>query len=133
MTAPGPAPVHTPIAGLVELALSAPAFTEIIERAGDPPAELALVGPVAARPFVAAALARQTPLLVATATGHEADDLTAELRGVYGDTVALFPSWETLPHERLSPGSTPSAPDCCCCAGWPGPTTPGWDRRCGWW
>ncbi|CAJ1494770.1 transcription-repair coupling factor [[Mycobacterium] kokjensenii] len=104
MTAPGPAPVHTPIAGLVELALSAPAFTEIIERAGDPPAELALVGPVAARPFVAAALARQTPLLVATATGHEADDLTAELRGVYGDTVALFPSWETLPHERLSPG-----------------------------
>ncbi|MFA7511226.1 MAG: transcription-repair coupling factor, partial [Mycolicibacterium vanbaalenii] len=34
----------------------------------------------------------------------EADDLTAELRGVFGDAVALFPSWETLPHERLSPG-----------------------------
>ena len=39
-----------------------------------------------------------------TATGREADDLTAELRGVYGDAAALFPSWETLPHERLSPG-----------------------------
>ncbi|MGV0803580.1 hypothetical protein ABQF26_41755, partial [Mycolicibacterium elephantis] len=35
---------------------------------------------------------------------READDLTAELRGVYGDQVAMFPSWETLPHERLSPG-----------------------------
>jgi transcription-repair coupling factor (superfamily II helicase) len=43
-------------------------------------------------------------LLVVTATGREADDLSAELRGVYGDAVAMFPSWETLPHERLSPG-----------------------------
>ncbi|MGB3332347.1 MAG: transcription-repair coupling factor [Mycobacterium sp.] len=104
MTAPGYQTVQNPIAGLVDLALTAPAFTELIERAGDPPAELALVGPVGARPFTAAALARNNPLLVVTATGHEADDLTAELRGVYGDTVALFPSWETLPHERLSPG-----------------------------
>ncbi|EUA29944.1 transcription-repair-coupling factor domain protein [Mycobacterium xenopi 4042] len=39
-----------------------------------------------------------------TATNRAADDLTAELRGVHGDAVALFPSWETLPHERLSPG-----------------------------
>lgn len=97
----GPA---TPIAGLVESALTAPTFTDLIERAADRPAELRLVGPVASRLFVAAALARHTPLLAVTATGHEADDLTAELRGVYGDTVALFGSWETLPHERLSPG-----------------------------
>ena len=47
---------------------------------------------------------RLGPLLVVTATGREADDLTAELRGVFGEAVALFPSWETLPHERLSPG-----------------------------
>ena len=53
---------------------------------------------------MACALARTGPLLVVTATGREADDLTAELRGVYGDAAALFPSWETLPHERLSPG-----------------------------
>ncbi len=94
-----------PIAGLVELALTAPTFTELTERAATQPAELQLVGPAAARPFVAAALARQTPLLVVTATGHEADDLAAELRGVFGDAAALFPSWETLPHERLSPGA----------------------------
>ncbi len=54
--------------------------------------------------FAATALAQAGPLLVVTATGREADDLTAELRGVLGDAVAMFPSWETLPHERLSPG-----------------------------
>ena len=58
----------------------------------------------APRLFAASALAQAGPLLVVTATGREADDLTAELRGVFGDAVALFPSWETLPHERLSPG-----------------------------
>ena len=104
MTAPGPAVPETPIAGLVDLALRAPTFTELTERANATPTELSLVGPAAARVFAASALARLGPLLVVTATGREAADLTAELRGVFGDAVALFPSWETLPHERLSPG-----------------------------
>lgn len=104
MTAPGPARPEPPIAGLVELALTAPTFQQLIESAAARPAELALVGPASARLFVASALARLGPLLVVTATGREADDLTAELRGVFGDAVAAFPSWETLPHERLSPG-----------------------------
>ena len=73
-------------------------------RAADRPADLALVGPASARLFAACALAEAGPLLVVTATGREADDLTAELRGVFGDSAAMFPSWETLPHERLSPG-----------------------------
>ncbi|MDT5105052.1 MAG: hypothetical protein QOI25_2565 [Mycobacterium sp.] len=104
MTAAGHTSVQTPIAGLIELALSAPTFTDLIDRAAGRPAELALVGPAGARVFVASALARTAPLLVVTATGREADDLTGELRGVLGDAVTLFPSWETLPHERLSPG-----------------------------
>lgn len=104
MTAPGAASPDTPIAGLLELALTAPTFQQLIERASDRPDDLALVGPASARLFVAGALAQQGPLLVVTATGREADDLTAELRGVFGDAVAVFPSWETLPHERLSPG-----------------------------
>ncbi|ORB74518.1 transcription-repair coupling factor [Mycobacterium scrofulaceum] len=104
MTAPGPASPEPPIAGLVELALTAPTFQQLIESAADRPPELHLVGPASARLFVASALARLGPLLVVTATGREADDLTAELRGVFGDAVAAFPSWETLPHERLSPG-----------------------------
>ncbi|OBH06437.1 transcription-repair coupling factor [Mycobacterium sp. E1747] len=104
MTAPGPARPEPPIAGLVELALTAPTFQQLIESAAERPADLRLVGPASARLFVASALARLGPLLVVTATGREADDLTAELRGVFGDAVAAFPSWETLPHERLSPG-----------------------------
>ena len=79
-------------------------MADVTRRAAAKPAELALVGPAGARPFVASAMAQGGPLLVVTATGREADDLTAELRGVFGDAAALFPSWETLPHERLSPG-----------------------------
>ncbi|WP_322857175.1 transcription-repair coupling factor [Mycobacterium shigaense] len=104
MTAPGPALPQTPIAGLVDLALTAPTFQKLTATAAARPAELHLVGPASARLFVASALVGQGPLLVVTATGREADDLSAELRGVFGDAVAAFPSWETLPHERLSPG-----------------------------
>src|SRR5215218_3820375 len=104
MTASGTAHVQTPVAGLVDLALRDPSLQDAARRAADRPADLALVGPASARVFAAAALAQAGPLLVVTATGREADDLTAELRGVFGDAVAMFPSWETLPHERLSPG-----------------------------
>jgi transcription-repair coupling factor (superfamily II helicase) len=104
MTAPGPARPETPIAGLVELALTAPTLQQLIESSSGVPDELSLVGPAGARLFVASALAQQGSLLVVTATGREADDLAAELRGVFGSAVAVFPSWETLPHERLSPG-----------------------------
>jgi transcription-repair coupling factor (superfamily II helicase) len=100
--------VRTPLAGLVDIALTAPQFTDLVERAAGRPDGLAVVGPASAQLFVACALVPTTveggPLLVVTATGRQADDLTAELRGVHGDAAALFPSWETLPHERLSPG-----------------------------
>src|SRR6478752_5475280 len=48
-----------------------------------------------------------TPVVLAvTATGREAEDLAAALGAFLpADTVAEFPSWETLPHERLSPRS----------------------------
>ena len=104
MTAPGHPYVQTPIAGLTDLALTAPTFVDLMARTAERPSELRLVGPAPAQFLVAAALAQQGPLLVVTATGREADDLTAELRGVFGEGAALFPSWETLPHERLSPG-----------------------------
>ena len=104
MTASGIAHVQTPIAGLIELALRDPSLSDVARRADDRPSDLTLVGPASARVFAASALAQAGPLLVVTATGREADDLTAELRGVLGEAVAMFPSWETLPHERLSPG-----------------------------
>ncbi len=42
--------------------------------------------------------------LVVVATGREAEDTAAALRSLIPDAEILeFPSWETLPHERLSP------------------------------
>ncbi|OEV29742.1 transcription-repair coupling factor, partial [Streptomyces nanshensis] len=67
-----------------------------------------LVGPAAARPFAVAALARSSgrPVLAVTATGREAEDLTQALRTLLPpEGVVEYPSWETLPHERLSPRS----------------------------
>ena len=45
-----------------------------------------------------------TPLLVVTATGREAEETAAALTCYLpAADVAVFPAWETLPHERLSP------------------------------
>ena len=45
-------------------------------------------------------------MLAVTATAREADDLTAALGSLLpAQSVACFPAWETLPHERLSPRS----------------------------
>ncbi|HEU4331941.1 MAG TPA: transcription-repair coupling factor [Lapillicoccus sp.] len=46
------------------------------------------------------------PVVLVTATTREADDLAEALGCLLSpETVATFPSWETLPHERLSPRS----------------------------
>ena len=45
-------------------------------------------------------------MLAVTATAREAEDLTASLGSFLPDSsIACFPGWETLPHERLSPRS----------------------------
>ena len=46
------------------------------------------------------------PQLIVTATTREAEDLAGSLADwVSADSIAVFPSWETLPHEKLSPRS----------------------------
>ncbi|MEV4126054.1 transcription-repair coupling factor [Nocardia sp. NPDC049707] len=92
-----------PLAGLAAVAGADSALRTVADLVGKSPVEL--VGPSAVRPFVAATIAAQRPLVVVTATGREADDLTVELGEILGAAVAQFPSWETLPHERLSPGA----------------------------
>src|SRR3954452_25585268 len=69
-----------------------------------------LSAPPSMRPIVAATLAAEAPsgagrfVLAVTATSREAQELVAQLRSFLPDhAVAEFPSWETLPHERLSP------------------------------
>ncbi|NLU82735.1 transcription-repair coupling factor [Rhodococcus sp. HNM0569] len=88
---------------MTRVALADPALAGVVEAVGAP--TLDIVAPPAARTWVAAALAQREQLLVVTATGREADDLTTELRETLGAGVAQFPSWETLPHERLSPSA----------------------------
>ncbi|MBX6388561.1 MAG: transcription-repair coupling factor [Frankia sp.] len=79
-----------------------------VEAAGGPAGTVEpvdLSGPLGLRPFVPAALARAGRLVLAvTATGREAEDLAESLGDLLGPAaVAVYPSWETLPHERLSP------------------------------
>ncbi|MET4922002.1 transcription-repair coupling factor [Streptomyces sp. PSRA5] len=95
--------------GLLDAVVRDPALAEAVGAAADGHRMYVdLVGPPAARPFAVAALARDArrTVLAVTATGREAEDLAAALRSLLpADSVAEFPSWETLPHERLSPRS----------------------------
>ncbi|MFC6067873.1 transcription-repair coupling factor [Streptomyces ochraceiscleroticus] len=97
------------LTGLLDAVVRDPALAEAVEAATDGHRRhVDLVGPPAARPFAVAALARdaQRPVLAVTATGREAEDLAAALRSLLPeDSVVEYPSWETLPHERLSPRS----------------------------
>ncbi|MFB7636749.1 transcription-repair coupling factor [Streptomyces sp. NPDC056149] len=100
------------LSGLLDAVVRDPALAEAVKAAADGHRpHVDLVGPPAARPFAVAALARQggRPVLAVTATGREAEDLAAALRSLMPageeNSVVEFPSWETLPHERLSPRS----------------------------
>src|SRR4029077_18547446 len=65
--------------------------------------------PEPARALLAATLARATarrPIVLAVPTGVEAERIAADLREYLGDdAVELFPAWETLPFERVSPAT----------------------------
>ncbi len=65
--------------------------------------------PEPARAIFTATLARATarrPVLLAVPTGAEAERVAADLRQYLGaDAVELFPAWETLPFERVSPAT----------------------------
>jgi transcription-repair coupling factor (superfamily II helicase) len=83
-----------------------------VERSAATLAGQDLIAPPTLRPVLAAALTglpRATGprfVLAVTATAREADDLTAALGSFLpAGSVACFPGWETLPHERLSPQS----------------------------
>ncbi|WP_460302347.1 transcription-repair coupling factor [Actinocorallia aurea] len=90
---------------LLDLLLTDPRLRAGLESARHP-----LVGPPSLRPLLAAALSRTAAdgatVLAVTATGREAEDLASALTSLLDPhAVAHFPSWETLPHEKLSPRS----------------------------
>ena len=66
-----------------------------------------LAVPEPARPFVVAGLAHLSgrhPLVVATPSATDAERIAHDLRAFLGDdAVDVFPAWETLPFERVSP------------------------------
>jgi transcription-repair coupling factor (superfamily II helicase) len=109
------------LAGLLAAVAEDPQLSTALASPPDlPGGERDLIAPPALRPLIVAALAAGTGgvgagaggdgpgrfVLAVTATAREAEDLTAALCAFLPpDTVASFPGWETLPHERLSPRS----------------------------
>lgn len=94
------------LSGLLRTVLDDPALRGVVERAGAP--LLDLEGPTTVRQLVVATLAAKQgadrPVLAVTASGRESEQLAAALTDLLGAAaVAELPSWETLPHERLSP------------------------------
>jgi transcription-repair coupling factor (superfamily II helicase) len=96
------------LSGLLQPLQSDPALRSAVAaaRAGSRPRlDLTAVGGLRA-PAIASIAQAERLVLAVTATGREAEDLAAAVRSLLGESaVAEFPSWETLPHERLSPRS----------------------------
>ncbi|WP_028644903.1 transcription-repair coupling factor [Nocardioides sp. URHA0020] len=96
------------LSGLADAVLADPTLAQAMvdAREGVLPT-LDLTGPEAMRPYVVAGLVREgRSVLAVTATAREAEDLVAALGDLVDPAlVGYYPSWETLPHERLSPRS----------------------------
>lgn len=92
----GQLPVRAPLAGVL------PSFVDAVDDAtwGD---DVAI--PQAFRPALLGLLADTSqPLLVVTPRSSDATKLAESIGAYVGeDRVAVFPAWETLPFERLSP------------------------------
>jgi len=90
-----------PLADLAPLLAEEPAVRAVVDRAP------VVAVPDAGRALFVAALARVTsrrPVVLAVPTGAEAERLVHDLARFLGpEAVELFPAWETLPFERVSP------------------------------
>ncbi|WP_163376047.1 transcription-repair coupling factor [Dietzia sp. Alg238-R159] len=103
MTTTVSSPTTAALSGLAGAVISNPALADLRASLGRDTAVVR--APESLRPFLVGALAECAPLLVVTATERECEELADELSGMYDGEVAQFPSWETLPHERLSPAA----------------------------
>src|SRR2546421_2418598 len=94
------------LVGLLDAALADEGLAAARDLAAQGVSPVDLTAPAALRPFVAAAVAGQRPVIAVTATSREAEDLAAALGSLLpAGQLAVYPAWETLPHERLSPRS----------------------------
>ncbi|MBK9434041.1 MAG: transcription-repair coupling factor [Actinobacteria bacterium] len=91
------------LAGVTTRVGSLPDISEWLSRLPEGGSDLAVTP--GAEPFVLAAALQQGTtgsLIAITATGRQAEELSNAIADL-GFGTAVFPSWETLPHERLSP------------------------------
>ena len=88
-------------------ALTLPAFDDVRRAVADPTSPGGTVSLVRGLlPALIARTAATGTALVVTATTRESQDLARALEDhLPAESIAVFPSWETLPHERLSPRS----------------------------
>ena len=90
------------LADLAALARNEPGLQEVLGRSG-----AVLAVPESARPVILAALTHATtrsPVVVAVPTGTMAQQLADDLAAFLDPSdIAVFPAWETLPFERVSP------------------------------
>jgi len=103
------------LTGLLDAAAADPALARVRALAEEPTSAtplLDLTAPAGAWSTVVATIAGASPrgagrpVLAVAATGREASELAEGLRCFLPrESVVDFPSWETLPHERLSPRS----------------------------
>ncbi|MCU0311324.1 MAG: transcription-repair coupling factor [Acidimicrobiales bacterium] len=92
-----------PLSDLPALLADEPGLTAVLGRR-----DAVVAVPEPARAITVAGLVRRSgrrPLVVAVPTTGEAERLVHDLAAFLGpDDVDLFPAWETLPFERVSPG-----------------------------
>ncbi|MYB09823.1 MAG: transcription-repair coupling factor [Acidimicrobiia bacterium] len=90
------------LAGLGRLLASDPAVVEVL---GQRNANLAVAESGQAAVLAAIAeLNGRRPVVVAVPTTADAERLAGDLAAMLDGGAALFPAWETLPFERISPG-----------------------------
>jgi transcription-repair coupling factor (superfamily II helicase) len=96
------------LASLLTAVAKAPKLARIAELAASSDRPVDVVAVPGARPLALAQAATNArgPVLAITATSREAEELAESLASyIAEEDIALYPAWETLPHERLSPRS----------------------------
>ena len=102
MAAPAVAAARPGLAGLGRLLASDPSVVEVL---GQRDANLAVAESGQAAVLAAIAeLNGRRPVVVAVPTTADAERLAGDLSAMLDGGAALFPAWETLPFERISPG-----------------------------
>ena len=95
----------SPLAPLLTAFTALPEVSRPLSRAAEL-TEVDVVAPAGTRPLLVSSIPTDGTVLLVASTAREADDLVAALGSILPpEQVATFPSWETLPHERLSPRS----------------------------